>query len=60
MPKIIDPELKARAVRIVSEHPSLTAAGAAVAKQLALGEGDPAALGRPGPGGHRGTRGHHH
>ena len=37
MPKMIDSELKARAVRLVNEHlgeyPSLTAASAAVAKQ---------------------------
>ena len=42
MPKIIDPELKARAVRLVNEHqqeyPSLTAAAAAVAKQLGFGK----------------------
>lgn len=41
MPKKIDPELKARAVRLVAEHageyPSLTAASAVVAKQLGLG-----------------------
>ncbi|AXH97987.1 IS3 family transposase [Ornithinimicrobium avium] len=41
MPKKIDPELKARAVRLVTEHlseyPSLTAASAAVAKQLGVG-----------------------
>jgi transposase-like protein len=41
MPKRIDPELKARAVRLVTEHlpeyPSLTAASAAVAKQLGVG-----------------------
>ena len=41
MPKKIDEELKARAVRLVSEHvgeyPSLTAASAAVAKQLGVG-----------------------
>ncbi len=41
MPKKIDEELKARAVRLVSDHvgeyPSLTAASAAVAKQLGLG-----------------------
>ena len=40
MPKMIDPELKARAVRLVTEHvseyPSLTAAAAAVAKQLGV------------------------
>ena len=39
MPKKIDPELRARAVRLVSdylgEYPSLTAASVAVAKQLA-------------------------
>ena len=42
MPKMIDPELKARAVRLVTEHvseyPSLTAAVAAVAKQLGVGK----------------------
>src|SRR5665648_762218 len=42
MPKKIDPELKARAVRLVSEHigqyPSLTAASAAVARQLGVGK----------------------
>lgn len=42
MPKMIDPELKARAVRLVTEHqqeyPSLTAAAAAVAKQLGVGK----------------------
>ncbi len=42
MPKMIDPELKARAVRLVAEHqqeyPSLTAAAAAVAKQLGVGK----------------------
>jgi transposase-like protein len=41
MPKKIDEELKARAVRLVSDHvgeyPSLTAASAAVAKQLGVG-----------------------
>lgn len=41
MPKKIDPELKARAVRLVTEHlseyPSLTAASATVAKQLGVG-----------------------
>lgn len=40
--KKIDPELKARAVWLVSEHlqeyPSLTAAAAAVAKQLGVGK----------------------
>ena len=39
---MIDPELKARAVRLVTEHvseyPSLTAAAAAVAKQLGVGK----------------------
>ena len=45
MPKMIDPELKARAVRLVTEHvseyPSLTAAAAAVAAAVAkqLGSG---------------------
>ena len=42
MPKKIDPELKARAVRLVSEHrgeyPSLTAAAVAVAKQVGVGK----------------------
>lgn len=41
MPKKISPEVKARAVRMVVEHqqdyPSVTAAAAAVAKQLGLG-----------------------
>lgn len=41
MPKRIDPELKARAVRLVTEHQqeysSLTAASAAVARQLGVG-----------------------
>ena len=41
MPKRIDPELKARAVRMVTEHqqeyPSLTAAAAAVARKLGVG-----------------------
>lgn len=41
MPKKINPELKARAIRMVSEHqedyPSVTAAAQAVAKQLGLG-----------------------
>ena len=41
MPKKIDPELKARAVHLVTEHqreyPSPTAVAAAVAKQLGLG-----------------------
>jgi transposase len=41
MPKKINPEVKARAVRLVTEHrgeyPSLTAAAEAVAKQLGLG-----------------------
>ncbi len=42
MPKKIDEELKARAVRLVSDHlgeyPSLTAASAAVARQLGVGK----------------------
>ena len=42
MPKVIDREIKARAVRLVAEHrgdyPSLTAAAAAVARQLGLGK----------------------
>ncbi len=41
MPKMIDPEVKARAVRLVTEHrqeyASLTAAADAVSKQLGLG-----------------------
>jgi transposase-like protein len=41
MPKKIDPELKVRAVRMVTEHQqeyaSLTAASAAVAKRLGVG-----------------------
>ena len=41
MPKRIDPQLKARAVRLVNEHreeyPSVTAAAAAVARQLGVG-----------------------
>ena len=41
MPKKIDEELKARAVRLVSDHlgeyPSLTAASGVVAKQLGVG-----------------------
>lgn len=41
MPKKIDPELRARAVRMVQEHaqeyPSQTAAAAAVARQLGIG-----------------------
>ena len=42
MPKMIDPELKVRAVRLVSEHrgeyPTLTAASQAVAKQVGVGK----------------------
>jgi transposase len=42
MPKKIDPELKARAVRLVCEHrgeyPTLTAASQAVAKQVGVGK----------------------
>jgi transposase len=42
MPKKIDDEVKARAVRLVLEHeseyPSLTAAAAAVAKQVGVGK----------------------
>ena len=42
MPKKIDPALRARAVRLVTEHqqeyPSLTAAAAAVAKQVGVGK----------------------
>jgi len=41
MPKKINPEVKARAVRLVTEHrqeyPSVTAAAEAVSKQLGLG-----------------------
>jgi transposase-like protein len=41
MPKKIDPDMKAKAVRLVTEHlgeyPSLTAAADAVAKQLGFG-----------------------
>lgn len=41
MPKKIDPEIKTRAVRLVTEHlgeyASLTAASTAVAKQLGVG-----------------------
>jgi transposase-like protein len=42
MPKKIDPELRARAVRLVTEHQqeysSLTAASEAVARQLGVGK----------------------
>ena len=42
MPKKIDEELKARAVRLVNDHqgeyPSLSAAAAVVAKQLGVGK----------------------
>lgn len=42
MPKKIDPELKARAVRLVTEHrgeyPTLTAATEAVARRLGVGQ----------------------
>ena len=42
MPKKIDEELKARAVRLVTDHlgeyPSLTGASAAVAKQVGVGK----------------------
>jgi transposase len=42
MPKKIDPELKARAVRLVTEHQqeytSMNAAAGAVAKRLGLGQ----------------------
>lgn len=42
MPKKIDDQLKARAVRLVTEHqqeyPSLTAAATAVARQLGVGK----------------------
>ena len=41
MPKMIDPEVRARAVRLVADHlgeyPWLTAASAAVAKQVGVG-----------------------
>ncbi len=41
MPKKINPEVKSRAVRLISEHrqeyPSLTAAAEAASKQLGLG-----------------------
>lgn len=41
MPKKIDPEVRARAVRMVQDHaqeyPSQTAAAAAVARQLGIG-----------------------
>lgn len=41
MPKKIDPEVQARAVRLVNDHlgeyPSLTAASASVAKQVGVG-----------------------
>lgn len=41
MPKRIDPEVQTRAVRLVTDHlgeyPSLTAASAAVAKQVGVG-----------------------
>jgi transposase len=42
MPKVIDPELKARAVRLVVEHrgeyPTTTAAVHAVARQVGVGK----------------------
>ena len=42
MPKKIDPELKARAVRLVSEHrgeyPTVTAASQAFARQVGVGK----------------------
>lgn len=42
MPKVIDPELKARAVRLVLEHrgeyPTTTAAVLAVARQVGVGK----------------------
>jgi len=42
MPKRIDDEVKARAMRLVSEHqseyPSLTAAAEAVARQVGVGK----------------------
>lgn len=50
MPKKIDPELKAGAVRLVNDHlpeyPSMTAACEAVAKQVGVGTESP--LGGPG------------
>ena len=54
MPKKIDDELKARAVRLVNDHQgeysSLTAAAAVVAKQLGCRQGVRASLGDPVPG----------
>ncbi len=51
MPKKIDPDLKARAVRLVTEHrgeyPTLTAASQAVAQAARRGEGVGASLGGP-------------
>lgn len=42
MPKKIDPQLKARAVRLIREHqqeyPSVTAAAEAVARQVGVGQ----------------------
>lgn len=42
MPKMIDPEVKARAVRLVTEHrqeyPTMAAACLAVSKQLSVGQ----------------------
>ena len=54
MPKKIDEELKARAVRLVNDHlgeySSLTAASGVVAKQLGVGKESVAPVGDPGPG----------
>jgi len=54
MPKKVDPELRARAVRLVMEHrdqyPSLTAASAGVAKQLGVGHESVRRWGDPGGG----------
>ncbi len=52
MPKQIVPELRARAVRLVTKHRgeylSLTAASAAVAKQLGVGQESDRSVGDPG------------
>jgi len=54
MPKEIDPELKARAVRLVSEHAgqyqNVTAASVAVAKQVGVSRESVRRGGRSGPG----------
>ena len=54
MPKKIDEELKARAVRLVNDHQgeysSLTAAAAVVAKQLGVGKESLRRAGDPVPG----------